>query len=827
MRDAAVERLSKLISEGSASDDSNDGADLQGRRPFELHLSLSEGWFSLFLLAAVVYTAIWSVQAAGWVEHISILTFTTALGLISGVFAAKQQRVPGLLVHVAVLVFGLLLAFWQTAGAFYNGDLGAFAHALNRWFGIAIGDGTGDDNAIFLFFIVALAFILAYTSAWLVYRMRNPWLMILANAVVLLINLSYVDPGYIIFLAVFLLASLLLVLRLNLYASIQHWERMGLRYADDLNWDVMQAGLLISIGILVLSWLLPFGYLNPAAAQVWNVSSNPWVQLQNTWNRVISIDGGATPANHGNFRDTLALGGNPNLNTDVVFKVQTNDDSAQYLAIVSYDSYHNRNWSISATDQGKIPANTPPLSGSALTHQVKQKITVVNPPYEQYPYITGAPEIAAISRSAKIITGSGGIVAWLSDTGNFTAGSNYTVTSTVSSADINTLRTVPLPKDAPTYYINPNMPDIEPPVNAFAPTVVHDFTQTGNIDPRIKSLAQQIVHDAKATTMYDMAAALEKYLHDHYRYNTAVNPPAGQDPVSWFLFESHESYCTYFASAMTLMARSLGMPSRVVAGYTAGKYDAAHHEYVIRGNDAHSWPQVYFAGYGWINFQPSAGYTVFTRPAPNQYPSTAASTAASNVSSSLLNKLHNGRLANEPGDANGSHGANALDAQLQLRQTIGTATGSLVLLVLFSAMLFALWWRRLFRRYSLASQVYGRICVLAAWAGLQPRPSQTPNEYLDTLAITALPAATEAGVLERLGDIYVRERWADPESKEHPRRSGEMAELPGLWQRLRPRLFLYVLRHPYFLRRLPARWWQLLVSFWRHLPARRFLDGEF
>ena len=71
---------------------------------------------------------------------------------------------------------------------------------------------------------------------------------------------------------------------------------------------------LISIAILVFSWFLPWGYINDTASQVWNASANPWVQLEDTWNRVISFSGGNIPVNHGNFSDTLVLGGNPNLN---------------------------------------------------------------------------------------------------------------------------------------------------------------------------------------------------------------------------------------------------------------------------------------------------------------------------------------------------------------------------------------------------------------------------------------------------------------------------------------------------------------------------------
>ncbi|MFL5663722.1 MAG: hypothetical protein ACJ8BW_20630, partial [Ktedonobacteraceae bacterium] len=172
VRNASVERLSKIISEtGQRGGGSGNGKNAEPRRSmFSIHLGLDEGWFSLLLLAAVVYSTIWCVQAAGWVDHLSVLSLTTLIGLIIGVIAAKQTRFPRLAVHLVAIIFGLLLAFWQTAGAFYGGSTAALTNGMHQWFALAIAGGTGEDDSIFLFFITALSFVLAYTSAWLVYR---------------------------------------------------------------------------------------------------------------------------------------------------------------------------------------------------------------------------------------------------------------------------------------------------------------------------------------------------------------------------------------------------------------------------------------------------------------------------------------------------------------------------------------------------------------------------------------------------------------------------------------------------------------------------------
>src|SRR5215831_4683863 len=108
MRDATFERLSNIIADPRKSDGGSEkNRRIPPRPDIHFHLSLAEGWFSLFLLATVVYSTIWSVEVADWVDHLNILTLTTFIGLVVGVLAAKQRRLPRLLVHTVVVAFGL------------------------------------------------------------------------------------------------------------------------------------------------------------------------------------------------------------------------------------------------------------------------------------------------------------------------------------------------------------------------------------------------------------------------------------------------------------------------------------------------------------------------------------------------------------------------------------------------------------------------------------------------------------------------------------------------------------------------------------------------
>ena len=117
-------------------------------------------------------------------------------------------------------------------------------------------------------------------------------------------------------------------------------------------------------------------------------------------------------------------------------------------------------------------------------------------------------------------------------------------------------------------------------------------------------LAQQIT--AQADNDFDRASALCTYLQRHFTYTHAQNiPPAGSDFVSWFLFEEQAGYCTSFASAMAVLGRAVGLPTRYVEGYVALP-DADNIARVTQEN-AHAWVEVYFNGFGWLAFDPTPG----------------------------------------------------------------------------------------------------------------------------------------------------------------------------------------------------------------------------
>jgi hypothetical protein len=108
-----------------------------------------------------------------------------------------------------------------------------------------------------------------------------------------------------------------------------------------------------------------------------------------------------------------------------------------------------------------------------------------------------------------------------------------------------------------------------------------------------------------APTPYDKARAIENFLRSRYGYTLNLVGKPGDDPLAHFLFVTRAGHCEYFASAMTILLRTLDIPAREVNGFLPGEYNDLAGDYIVRGSDAHSWVEVFFPGSGWVTFDPT------------------------------------------------------------------------------------------------------------------------------------------------------------------------------------------------------------------------------
>ncbi|MDQ6693100.1 MAG: DUF3488 and transglutaminase-like domain-containing protein, partial [Chloroflexota bacterium] len=347
---------------------------------------------------------------------------------------------------------------------------------------------------------------------------------------------------------------------------------------------------------------------------------------------------------------------------------------------------------------------------------------------------------------------------------NMSRGDKYSVASMISTADESSLRAVTGPYDGWLRDRYLQLP--------------------ANLSPAIAALTNKIVLDAGATNPYDEGKAIEAYLRTNYKYSVNIpSPPAGAERVEWFLFHLKEGYCEYYATSFIVMMRTLGIPTRMATGYAPGTLDPASQQYVVKESAAHAWPEVYFPGYGWIEFEPTPSQAVISREAdqktepvqPTAEPTSLITPTVGKPSQRNLNDTQNTPVSgstNPRGDG-GLGGASIVLAVVLVLSFVGLTT--LVLL------------RRRNRAPLSAIAIYGRMVTWSGLLRLRPVDGQTPYEFSENLGREVPGTALFARTVSR---AYVREQFSKQSLETSERVAARRA-----WDSLRGRL----------LRSLPAR----------------------
>lgn len=110
---------------------------------------------------------------------------------------------------------------------------------------------------------------------------------------------------------------------------------------------------------------------------------------------------------------------------------------------------------------------------------------------------------------------------------------------------------------------------------------------------------------AHETSDFQRAKAIEKRLRSEFEYDLSSPSGSAEQPLDHFLFESKAGHCEYYSTAMAVMLRAVGIPSRNVTGFIGGTYNKYGDFYAVRQGDAHSWVEAYIDGSGWLTFDPT------------------------------------------------------------------------------------------------------------------------------------------------------------------------------------------------------------------------------
>lgn len=742
-----------------------------------LTLAPAEGWMALVLLAVAVYTVVISLGASGWVSANMNLVVSTAVGLLTGFVVAKLKRFPQAILHLGACLAGYWLSVFLTSTIAYHVSWLLLLQNLRS----VIGGGlvsplTNGGDMVFLFYLTFLCYFLGYFGAWLIYRAHLPWLVALIYCSIMLVNLQYAKTDLSLLVVVLAGALLLLVARIQLSNQLARWSQEGLR--TDRSWlrsvttRFMQVAGLMTVLIVLLSMLLPVVSQPTAGTSLWNSVNNFWTNV--TRGQLSLNNPGAVfqpyQAATNFFGSSLSITGNVNLPTgQVLYYTSTGSTPSHYLEGFTYDYFDGHTWTSRAGGKNSsFPANSR-LPIEVVGNNVAQAtttVTMVNPPGGDRSYIF-APNFPKSFNLATTLYGNGMTTAWTSPA-PLRAGQQYQVVSYIPTAGPDVLSSIPLPRDRPSAWTN----------DASYSLISQYYLQTPNdLSPLVMKTLNSWTQGAANT--YDAMNMLVSHLSDRTKFVYSIsNPPVPSniDAVSWLL-QTRRGYCTYYTSAMAIMARLLGVPARMVNGFSQGQYDARRKVWEVDGNNAHSWVQVYFPGQGWIDFDPTPGFSLGKTSSPQ--PSPTAGTSPTPVKPVATATGTNPRPGNHPTPPGGSSTTGANDGT---RSMLFLDFSLVILLVALLTLAVASYRYRLSKLYAnipIIAGMYWRVSRLASLTGTSPRASQTPYEYTRMLC-QRYPRAQAA--LWRITHLFVRERWG---ARQHLPHEGEVKDIEQLWPAMR------------------------------------------
>jgi transglutaminase-like putative cysteine protease len=607
---------------------------------------------------------------------------------------------------------------------------------------------------------------LGYTAAWYTFRDPRMYRVVLPSALVLLsvVYYYYGPKPLAAYLALYTLVALIYVARTHLVAQEKIWRSASVRYERDIRLNFLQASFLVALISLGVAWTIPTAQASTTVNDALGETGfkGTWSEFQDNWTRLFSslrsYGGGTSDL----YRENLTLGGPRTVGNQLVMDIYVEERLPYvYWQAVSYDQYIDGNWAISEGDQTLHFPDDGVLNTTRYSARREVLQTIINF-LPNSGTIHGAPEVINSDRQIFVTeAGEDQSKETISLQSRFVMrqGDRYQVASSISVADATSLR------NASQVY-----PD-------WMAEKYLQFPDT--ITPETIALAEELT--AGLTNPFDKAIAIRDWLRNNVVYNDQIQaPPDGIEPIHYILFEGKEAYCNYYASSMVMMLRSQGIPARFVAGYAQGDWDEESSSYRVRSSNSHTWAEVFFPGYGWIQFEPTAALPPGDRPESSGNPGDAfASPSIDDEDRPLFQELGQEEEDVESagalvGDENLSEGVgSSIDPLTIIRIVAAVVILGLAAFVVFVA-------GQMNKRVeSNVEKSYGRLESWAPWLGVLIRPIHTPYERANLLA-TAVPEGKEP--LRNFAHQFVRQRFS--QYKQPDSEFNALAE----WKLLRPRL---------------------------------------
>ncbi len=637
---------------------------------------------------------------------------------------------------------------------------------LQDWMGSLTSDNpTFRFTAVFLIWGLGIWFVSGW-AGWVQKRQGNAVYSILPGCLLLTITMGYTWADISILLPLMFSAMLLIALTW-LNSNEIHWEKSGIDYPLDARVDTIMSTLGISILLIALAFFLPRLSIRKMIESV-SAWTNPQVEQVAPIFESFGIEpyrpsiGKFGPMLDAGLPRAHLIGSGPELSEQVIMSVQITGGLPPgteaeaviplYWRGLTYDRYTGSGWDSSDVSLRKYKADEQiGIFERPGYWIIEQEVRFV----DESELLFSAGDLISVDEKYQVawrtVPVSSDIEANPGDIfGASVEGLNYRAQSFVPVPDEITLRAS----------------------SFFYPDWIRENYILVPIDTpqRVIQHTLDLIEDVH--NPYDRAKIIEQYLRQ-FEYTTDLPaPPQDHDIVDYFLFDLKKGYCDYFATAMVVMARSAYLPARLVVGYSRGTYDAVNDRYVVTEADAHSWPEIYFEGIGWVPFEPTSGRKEIERSAePLEFPGDIAYVMEVD---SLLG------------------GLKPLFGSWPL--TFGIAALGLV----WAWMIWITLDEWLLKRHSparMAAKLYERLYRHGRRLGSPAQKEDTPYEFAEILReqILSLPFRSiarksmhQAGqAVENLTDIYIRSQYSPEQLSE-----SEKERTLAVWQRLRRKLIL-------------------------------------
>jgi transglutaminase-like putative cysteine protease len=551
-------------------------------------------YLSIILILICTWLPAAMLRSTGWSKGlflVEILALSSAvIGLGLGRTKLSSPQVNAFFLFLTVIIPPGVFMFYMTSTGNLAERFNMFAIRINLAVTQMFVGRVIQDSILFTIFCGFFFWIIGYFTGYGYSRRGNPWQGLLTAAV---------NFGVIVFYsgstrqaewtgAVLVFCLLLLAARLHWEEKRSEWNQNRYSVEKHAGRSVFAVATVISLFLVFIGWnlqriILSFTPGTPEQEQLSAFMEDIQAGVQTNIPALQS----ATSLT-GSYPGGLKLGTQAPLQQTPAFQVKvitsTIPETRYYWRARVYDQYIKGQWRApDITNLNGAFLQPAEVNGQSVFSQVKIQYIWQKGDGTIIPYAGRASRVDIPTRF-EIFTGNGATTGdgILFPQQPLSQNSLLIVDSAVFAGSGADLRV-----------INSGMPPDIPLTNLQIPSTVPQ---------RVIDLGRQL---AVGQTVYDRVAAVTQYLRKEYEYKSQISPiPPGKDPVDWFLFESKQGFCNYFASAEVILLRAAGIPARLAVGYSQG--ERTNDGFEIRLNNGHAWPEVYFAGIGWVPFEPTA-----------------------------------------------------------------------------------------------------------------------------------------------------------------------------------------------------------------------------